>query len=389
MGWNSWNQYLCNINETLILAQAKAMVDNGLHEVGYEYINIDDCWQGWERDLNGRLQSNSTRFPSGIKSLAQRIHALGLKLGIYTDVGTHTCQGFPGSFGHFDVDAKTFAEWGIDFVKVDTCSLVDREKTDIRPFYANFSRELVRASTDSGGRPIVMSVCDWGRQNAPEWASTFAYQWRISMDIYPWYHRMLAILDDMAPLAKYASCGHFNDPDMLEVGITNHMFNHKAFPLVNLTLRESQTHFSLWSILASPLILGLDLRTIQKRFLNIVGNKDVIFINQDPLCIQASRIWEDKSSIFCTINCKSIEVWEKPLANGELAVLIFNRADSLDQLSDRFKKKEKIIVDKTILNITSNFDATNLWTQEKIVNVTNITVKLAQHASVIFRIQLR
>merc|ERR1719361_1583394 len=205
--------------------------------MGYDYINIDDCWQARERDADGRLRWNSTRFPSGIPSLASRIHSLGLKLGIYTDVGLRTCQGFPGSFGHFDIDADTFAEWGIDFLKVDTCSLVDREKRDIGPFYANFSKELQRASGNSG-RPIVMSVCDWGRQNAWEWASEFAYQWRITMDIYPWYHRMLTILDHAEPLAKYATCGHFNDPDMLEIGITNHMFNHKLFPLVNLTIRE-------------------------------------------------------------------------------------------------------------------------------------------------------
>jgi len=307
MGWNSWNKFACNIDEKLIRETADAMVKLGLKEAGYQYINIDDCWHG-ARDANGEMHPDPQRFPSGMKALADYVHARGLKLGIYSDVGDTTCGHRPGSRGHEYQDARTYAAWGIDYIKVDWC---DSKGLNAVGAYQTFS-DAIRASK----RPMLLSICEWGENKPWEWAASSGHSWRTTGDIYPcWDCEMshgswsalgiMRILDKQAGLRKYSGPGRWNDMDMLEVGM-------------GMTEDEDRAHFSIWAMLDSPLILGNDLRTMPAPVRKIVGNRDVIAINQDPLGVQALRFY----------NQGQVELWAKPLANDEWAFMILNRGEA-------------------------------------------------------------
>jgi alpha-galactosidase len=307
MGWNSWNRFACNIDEKLIRETADAMVKTGLKEAGYQYINIDDCWHG-ARDANGNIQPDAQRFPNGIKAVADYVHARGLKLGIYSDVGNTTCGHRPGSRGHEYQDAQTYAAWGVDYLKYDWC-----DSTGINSVGAYTTmRDALRAAN----RPILFSICEWGDTKPWEWAPEVGHSWRTTGDIYPcWDCEMnhgswsalgvLRILDKQAGLRKYSGPGHWNDMDMLEVGM-------------GMTPDEDRAHFSIWAMMDSPLILGNDLRDMPKRVHDIVGNREVIAINQDPLGVQALRFY----------NQGTVELWVKPMANDEWALMVLNRGEA-------------------------------------------------------------
>lgn len=307
MGWNSWNRFACDIDEKLIRETADAMVKLGLRDAGYRYINIDDCWQG-ARDVHGDIQPDPQRFPSGIKAVADYVHARGLKLGIYSDVGDTTCGHRPGSRGHEYQDAKTYAAWGVDYLKYDWC---DSKGLNAAGAYTTM-RDAIRAAN----RPILFSICEWGDNQPWEWAPEVGHSWRTTGDIYPcWDCEMnhgswsqwgvLRILDKQSGLRKYAGPGHWNDMDMLEVGM-------------GMTEDEDRAHFSIWAMMDSPLILGNDLRDMPERTRKIIGNREVIAISQDPLGVEALRFYHQGQ----------VELWAKPLANDEWAFMILNRGEA-------------------------------------------------------------
>jgi alpha-galactosidase len=297
MGWNSWNKFGCNVSEQLIRETADAMVASGMRDAGYQYVNIDDCWQV-SRDGNGAIVADPARFPAGIKALADYVHSRGLKLGIYTDAGTNTCEGRPGSLNHESQDARTYAEWGIDYVKVDWCHA---EGLDPEVQYAKFRDALAQA-----GRPIVFSICNWG-VNAPwKWGAKTGNLWRTTGDIADNYDRMSVIGFSQNGLEKYASPGHWNDPDMLEVGNGG------------MSADEYRTHMGLWALLAAPLLAGNDLRSMTSDTKDMLTNREIIAIDQDPKGAQGHRVWQEGP----------LEIWARPLAGKNEAVGLFNRGES-------------------------------------------------------------
>lgn len=307
MGWNSWNTFACDISERTIKEMADAMVSSGMKAAGYSYIVIDDCWHG-KRDADGNIQADKELFPSGIKVLADYVHEQGLKLGIYSDAGNTTCAGRPGSRGHEYQDALTYARWGIDYLKYDWC---DTEGLNSKAAYST-----MRDAIHQAGRPMLFSICEWGDTKPWEWAKDVGHSWRTTGDIYPCWNceyshgswsswGVLRILDMQENLRQHAGPGHWNDMDMLEVGN-------------GMSEDEDKSHFSLWAMMASPLIAGNDLRAMDSATQKILTNKDVIAINQDPLGIQAMK-WIDEGDI---------EVFVKPMAKGEFAMLFLNRADA-------------------------------------------------------------
>jgi alpha-galactosidase len=296
MGWNSWNKFYCDISEKLIMEIADAMVNSGMADAGYEYIVIDDCWQV-ARDENGEIVVDKERFPNGMKYLADYIHSKGLKFGIYSDAGTKTCQGRPGGRGYEFQDARTYARWGVDYLKYDWCNTTTQN--------AQASYTLMRDALYKAGRPIVFSLCEWGKSKPWEWAGEVGHLWRTTGDIVDRWDAMMDIFDKQKDLAKYAGPGKWNDPDMLEVGNGG------------MTDEEYKTHFSLWCMLAAPLMAGNDLRDMSKETLAILTNHEMIAVNQDTLGKQA----------FCFRDNGDYEIWIKKLADDEKAVCLLNRSD--------------------------------------------------------------
>lgn len=344
MGWNSWNKFACEINEQLIREIADAMVDTGLADAGYIYINLDDCWHAAERDADGFPQCDSTRFPSGMKALADYVHSKGLKIGIYSDAGRETCGGRYGSFGHEYQDALQYARWGIDYLKYDWCM-----SENINPVGAY---TLMRDALRAAGRPIFFSMCEWGDNKPWEWAADVGHMWRSTGDIGlsfseqivhdTWQQNsVLRCLDLNAPLRKYAGPGHWNDPDMLEVGN-------------GLTQNQDRAHFTLWCMMASPLILGNDIRNMSDETAAIIMDPDVIAINQDSLGVQGLRHSTDEG----------LEFWFKPLCGGDWAVCLFNRTQSprsytLDWQQFNFTDEE--VSGRSTSFDTIRYDVRDVW----------------------------
>jgi alpha-galactosidase len=311
MGWNSWNKFGCNVSEDMIKSMADAMVKSGMKDAGYQYVVIDDCWQV-SRDAHADIVADPQRFPSGIKALADYVHSLGLKFGIYSDAGSKTCAGRPGGLGHEYQDALQYAAWGVDYLKYDWCNTTTQ---DAKASYAN-----IRAALDAAGRPIVLSICEWGTAKPWLWgAEVGGNLWRATGDITDkWEAKskwpdgsccalgVTGILDLQVGLESFAGPGHWNDPDMLEVGNGG------------MTDTEYRSHFSLWAILAAPLIAGNDLRDMRPEIHDILTNKEVIAINQDPLGREGRRVHKDGD----------LEVWAKQLKDGSRAVILFNRSAS-------------------------------------------------------------
>jgi len=305
MGWNSWNHFKDKVNDAAVRAQAEAMVSSGMRGAGYIYVNIDDTWEG-DRDANGNIQANS-KFPD-MKALADFVHSKGLKLGIYSSPGSKTCAKFEGSYGHELQDAKTYAAWGIDYLKYDLCGLRDQMKDAATPEAAHQimvdAYIKMRDALRSTGRPIVYSLCQYGNDAVWEWGATVGGNlWRTTGDISDKYTSMAAIGFSQAGLARFAGPGHWNDPDMLEVGNGG------------MTEDEYKTHMSLWAILAAPLLAGNDLSTMTSQTLALLTNRDVIAVDQDSAGKQGDRVSAEGP----------IEVWSRPLADGSKAVGIFNR----------------------------------------------------------------
>jgi len=312
MGWNSWNTFASNINETVVKETADAMVANGMRDAGYQYIVIDDCWALKERDANGQLVPDPAKFPGGMKALSDYLHARGFKFGMYSCAGSKTCGGYPGSMGHEYQDARQFAAWGVDYLKYDWCNVGTR---DAREAYTT-----MRDAMYAAGRPMVFSICEWGTAKPWEWAKDVGHLWRTTGDILDcydckqrWAQGWKVILDLQFSLVqpafgpddsigKYAGPGHWNDPDMLEVGNAG------------LTLPEARAHFSMWCMLAAPLIAGNDVRHMTPEIRAILTDRDVIGIDQDPLGREGWRYRAEPGR----------EIWVRQLAGGAWAVALLN-----------------------------------------------------------------
>jgi len=312
MGWNSWNCFEKKIDEEKIRAIADAMVRSGMREAGYVYLVLDDAWMAKNRDENGRLRADPEKFPSGMKAIGDYIHGKGLKYGIYQDRGKWTCQQLPGSFGYEKIDMETFAKWGVDYIKLDSCFAESNGRMSSEDY------AIYREHIEATGRPIVLSISDFGNAAWAWGGKESAQLWRTSGDIYPWmgsvYHCAGTSSHDRAihpafnGLWQFAGPGHWNDPDMLQVG------NLKNVP-DDRKLICNRTHFGLWCILAAPLMAGNDLRTMNQDVQSVLTAPELIAVNQDPRGVQGYIIF----------NRDECEIYNKPLADGTTAVMLLNK----------------------------------------------------------------
>lgn len=299
MGWNSWNHFQCKIEEKLIRETADAMVSTGLAKLGYKYINLDDCWAELRRDFKGNLLPNARTFPSGIKALADYVHSKGLKLGIYSDAGNQTCsRTMPGSLGFEERDAKTFASWGIDYLKYDNCN---DDGTSPKERYPKMTQALLNS-----GRSIFFSLCEWGREDPAIWAPSIGNSWRTTGDIQDNWKSMVSRADENDRWASYAGPGGWNDPDMLEVGNGG------------MTTEEYRAHFSIWALAKAPLLIGCDIRAMDNVIIELLSNKEVIKVNQDKLGVQGKKVKKHQD----------LEIWAGPLEKNKTALVLWNRGPS-------------------------------------------------------------
>lgn len=341
MGWNSWNTFGAEINEAVIRETADAFVSEGLKDAGYEYVVIDDLWEADER-VDGRLTWDREAFPNGIPALADYVHSKGLKFGIYSCAGSHTCAGKPASYGYEEADAETFAEWGVDFLKYDFCYAPPG--VDGPTLYQRMGQAL-RAT----GRPILFSICEWGGRRPWAWgAKVGGHMWRTTGDIFDTWESIVHIgFEQQADLHPYAGPGHWNDPDMLVVG----MYGKGNVARGGCTDAEYRSHFSLWCLLASPLMIGCDVRDMDAVTRGILLNRELIAVNQDPLGRQGYRVgrvpWGDEIA----------EVWAKPLEDGSVAVGMFN-------LSDRDGRQIVVAWESLGLHDRRPCRVRDLWTHE-------------------------
>jgi alpha-galactosidase len=348
MGWNSWNAFHTHINEKQIKAVADDMVVDGMKAAGYTYLILDDAWLAHHRNSKGQLIANPKRFPHGMKALGNYIHSKGLKFGIYESAGTHTCAGYPGSLHHEKQDAKTFAKWGVDYLKLDNCG--NQDISYIKR-YAGMAKALLAT-----GRPIVYSICEWGVKAPWQWAPKISNLWRTTGDIRDSWRSMMFILDQQVGLYKYAGPGHWNDPDMLEVGNGG------------MTTTEYKAHFSLWAILAAPLIAGTDLRHMSAATKRILENKAVIAVDQDPKGVEGHKVMDNGDQ----------EVWVKSLSDGSEAVLLLNRGPQRTFMT--------AIAEQAGLPKANYYKETNLWTGRTKRTDDLIRAYVPSHGVVMYRI---
>ncbi|MFJ6698970.1 NPCBM/NEW2 domain-containing protein [Streptomyces sp. NPDC091272] len=306
MGFNNWNSTHCRaeFNEAMVKGIADLFVEKGLKAAGYEYVNLDDCWAKPERDAAGKLVPDPVRFPQGIKAVADYVHAKGLKFGLYSSAGTRTCDsvGMPGGLNHEYSDAEQFAGWGVDYLKYDNCN---NQGVDHMLRYTTM-RDALKAASAKTGRPILYSLCEWGSYRPWEWGKDVGHMWRTTGDINDSWGSMLSIMKQNLPLAKYAGPGGWNDPDMLEVGNGG------------MTGTEYRTHFSMWSIMAAPLLIGSDLRKATPETFEILSNREVIAVDQDRLGKQGAVVSSEGGRW----------VVAKEMADGSRAVALFNETGS-------------------------------------------------------------
>jgi alpha-galactosidase len=332
MGWNSWNTFQTRIDEKLIESTADAMMANGMRDAGYVYVNLDDGWSEKERDAGGNLVPDRVRFPNGMKALADYLHERGFRFGIYNCAGTKTCAGYPGGRDHEEQDAGTYASWGVDYLKYDWCNTEGMEAPE--------AYKKMHDALAATGRPIVFSICEWGHSKPWTWAKGIGQLWRTTGDINPswdgkgkWTTGWKLLLEQNVDLAPYAGPGHWNDPDMLEVGNGE------------MTLAESRAHFSLWCMLAAPLIAGNDVRNMSGDIREILTNRDSIALDQDPLGKQATRVRSDENG----------QVWAKELSGGQWAICLFNTTAAPVMMKLDWN-------DLPFLG-TSKYQVRNLWTR--------------------------
>ncbi len=349
MGWNSWNHFHGAVNDRDVREMADAMAASGMKAAGYEYVNIDDTWEGG-RDAQGNIVPNS-KFPN-MKALADYVHSKGLKLGIYSSPGPKTCAGYTGSYLHEAQDARTYAQWGIDYLKYDWCSA----SMVYRPDQMEQAYELMAEALRATGRPIVFSLCQYGEEHVERWGAMVGGNlWRTTGDIADHYDSMARNGFSQNGLQKYAAPGHWNDPDMLEVGNGG------------MTGTEYRTHMSLWAILAAPLIAGNDLTKMSPATLRILTNREVIAVDQDKLGKQGWRIWKQGD----------LEIWKKPLAGGAVAVGMFNRGTT----------PEPITVTWASLGMPNNPRIRDLWAHKTLRSPGSYTAHVPGHGVVMLRVQ--
>jgi alpha-galactosidase len=346
MGWNDWNAYGCNVSEQLVEQTAQFMVTSGMKAAGYDYVNIDDCWPAAQRDANGNLVANPAKFPDGIAAVAAYVHSLGLKLGIYADDGTATCAGFPGSLGHEQQDASTFASWGIDYLKYDNCN----NNGNIEA-----SDQAMRNALAATGRPILFSLSEWGQANVWTWGAQTANAWRTTGDISASFSSMLSNFHANVALAQFAGPGGWNDPDMLEVGN-------------GMSATEDQSEFSLWAEMAAPLIAGTNLQTASATTMSILTNKNVIAVDQDSLGKQGTEV----------SSSGGLDVLAKPLAGGAVAVVLFNENTAAATISTAAAAVG--------LPAASSYTLSDLWANTTRSTAGPISASVPGHGVVMYRV---
>lgn len=371
MGWNSWNKFQCNVSEKLIREAADELVSTGMRDAGYEYIVIDDCWQ-ISRDSMGFIVADPDRFPSGIKALADYVHSKGLKFGIYSCAGTKTCAGRPGARGHEFQDAYMYAKWGVDYLKYDWCSSDGQNQKES---YKLMSRMLKEA-----GHPIVFSLCEWGGSKPWGWAGEVGHLWRTTGDIancfdceqkHPGYSNwgVTKILDMQKDMRQYAGPGHWNDPDMLQVGNGG------------MSVNEDRAHFTMWCMLAAPLMAGNDLKNMTQQTHDILTNADVIDINQDALGIQGFKYLSEDG----------LETWVKPLTGGDWAVCFLNRSAELKAFD--FDWMKNIVNDdfakRTLDASKETLKIKDVWSKKELGNTKKaLKVEVPAHDVLMLRLSL-
>ncbi len=358
MGWNSWNKFGCDVSEELIRGAADAVVNSGMKDAGYQYVVIDDCWQV-SRDAEGDIVPDAKRFPSGMKALGDYIHSKGLKFGIYSDAGRGTCQNRPGSRGYEYQDARQYAAWGVDYLKYDWCN---HDTQNSASSYATMRDALAKS-----GRPIVFSICEWGSTKPWLWAGEVGNLWRTTGDITDKWdagekkddgNGVVQILDLQDGIESYAGPGHWNDPDMLEVGNGG------------MTEREYRAHFSLWCLMAAPLLAGNDLNHMSEATKAILTNKEVIAVDQDALGIQAKRVKKSDG----------LEIWVKQMSDGGRAIGLLNRTGSEAPIEVRWT--DLGYPDKMSANIR------NLWEHKTVAENQKggYKVDVPSHGAVVLRV---
>lgn len=353
MGFNNWNSTHCraDFNEAMVKGIADIFVERGLKDAGYEYVNLDDCWALPSRDANGKLVPDPVRFPGGIKAVADYVHAKGLKLGIYTSAGTKTCNtaGFPGALGHEYSDAQQFADWGVDYLKYDNCN---NQGVDAKQRYTTM-RDALAAT----GRPIVYSICEWGENKPWEWAADVGQLWRTTGDISDNWGSMLSILKQNLPLAPHAGPGRWNDPDMLEVGNGG------------MTDTEYRSHFSMWAVMAAPLLIGSDLRSASEETFEILGNREVIAVDQDPLGKQGAVV----------SSAGGRWVVAKEMRDGSRAVALFNESGSAQRITTSAAAVG--------LPAADAYTMRDLWQHRSYNTAGTISATVPAHGTVLVRVQ--
>jgi alpha-galactosidase len=363
MGWNSWNYFAGKVDDKGVRAAADQIVSTGMKDAGYIYVNIDDTWQG-KRDETGLLHANE-KFPD-MKALADYVHSKGLKIGIYSGPGPKTCAGYEGSLGHEEQDAKMYADWGIDYLKYDLCSFREAVMAKQSANDQTAQMRLMIAAYDkmgkalkATGRPIVYSLCQYGWDAVWEWAPALGGNlWRTTGDIQPRWMSVYAILSQQEGLESYAGPGHWNDPDMLEVG------NGK------MSLAENRAHFSMWALLAAPLLAGNDLPNMKPEIHDILTNKDVIAIDQDKLGKQGRRVYSDGE----------VDVWQRDLSDGARAVAVLNAG------SDRYST-HPFHLSLTKLGLYGTQKGKDLWTGKEVDLTDGMAIELASHDILLVRIE--
>jgi alpha-galactosidase len=384
MGWNSWNTFATNINEQLIKDIADAFVTLGLKDAGYEYIVLDDGWMDMQRDAQGNLTPHPEKFPNGIKAVADYVHSKGLKFGLYNCAGWRTCAGYPGSRGHEYQDALKYAEWDVDYLKYDWCNTAPLRHMDDKEAYARESYMVMANALLEAKRPVLFSLCEWGDNNPWKWGAFTGHSWRTTGDISSCFDcienhgtwnswGVLQILDmrNQDTLRRAAGPGHWNDMDMMEAGNEG------------LTHYENQSHFALWAILNSPLILGNDIRSMTEETRAILTNKDIIALNQDTLGIQAFR--------YKTVS-DSVEIWAKPLAGDEWALLFLNRSKAPVTFTFDWNAEQRIVDDffhkEIVFSKEKTYKIKDLYAGKETGNTKKpLTATLAQHQSLVLRLR--
>ncbi len=356
MGWNSWNHFAEKVTDAIVRAQADAMVSSGMRDAGYVYVNIDDTWEG-QRDAGGVIHTNQ-KF-SDMKALADYVHSKGLKLGIYSSPGDKTCAGYEGSLGHEEQDARTYAEWGIDYLKYDLCGLNKVMKAAPTPEAAHQimldAYTKMRDALAKTGRPIVYSLCQYGNDAVWRWgASVGGNLWRTTDDIEDKYYSMAQNGFTQAGLSQFAGPGHWNDPDMLEVGNGG------------MSTDEYRTHMSLWAMLAAPLLAGNDLTTMTPETIALLTNKEVIAIDQDPAGKQGDRVTAEGP----------MEIWARSLADGSKAVGLFNRHHAPMRMKVDFRQ----------VGFSGPVKVRDIWAARDLGSLTSYEVLVPRHGVVLLRV---